>query len=324
MKVGLTYDLRSWYLDRGYSMEDTAEFDKQDTVDSLEAALRKIGFETETIGNCFQLVEALAAGKKWDLVFNIAEGLYGDGRESVVPAILDQYRIPYVFSGPVILGISLNKYLTRLIVSAAGVPVSPGMLISSPADIEKCNLEYPLFIKPVSEGTGKGITERNLLKSPVELKEIAEYLLVRFNQPALVEEYLPGREFTVGIIGSGDDAIAIGGMEIECRNNYPYSVEFKENYEEFCRYIPMANEFADECKTVALNVWKALGGVDAGRVDVKADRNGRMCFMEVNPLAGLHPVHSDLPILSRMINIDYQTLIEMIMKSTLKRHHLSL
>jgi len=99
------------------------------------------------------------------------------------------------------------------------------MLISSPADIEKCNLEYPLFIKPVSEGTGKGITERNLLKSPAELKEIAEYLLVRFSQPALVEEYLPGREFTVGIIGSGDDAIAIGGMEIECRNNYPYSVE---------------------------------------------------------------------------------------------------
>jgi D-alanine-D-alanine ligase len=305
-------------------MEDTAEFDKQDTVDSIEAALRKMGFETETIGNCFQLIEALAAGKKWDLVFNIAEGLYGDGRESVVPAILDQYRIPYVFSGPVILGISLNKYLTRLIVSAAGVPVSPGMLISSPADIVKCNLKYPLFIKPVSEGTGKGITERNLLKSPAELKEIAEYLLVRFSQPALVEEYLPGREFTVGIIGSGDDAIAIGGMEIECKNNYPYSVEFKENYEEFCKYIPMAKEFTEECKKVALNVWKALGGVDAGRVDVKADRNGRMCFMEVNPLAGLHPIHSDLPILSRMINIDYQTLIEMIMKSTLKRHHLAL
>jgi D-alanine-D-alanine ligase len=86
----------------------------------------------------------------------------------------------------------------------------------------------------------------------------------------------------------------------------------------------MAKEFADECIKVALNVWKALGGVDAGRVDVKADRNGRMCFMEVNPLAGLHPIHSDLPILSRMINIDYQTLIEMIMKSTLERHHLAL
>jgi len=305
-------------------MEDTAEFDKQNTVDSLDGALKKMGFETEQVGNCFQLIEALAAGKRWDLVFNIVEGLYGDGRESVVPAILDQYQIPYVFSGPVILGISLNKYLTRLIVSAAGVPVSPGMLISSKADISKCKLEYPLFIKPVSEGTGKGINEKSLLKSPAELKEMAEWILGRFNQPALVEEYLPGREFTVGVIGSGDDAVAIGGMEIECKDNLPYSVEFKENYQEFCKYIPMAQEFSLECKTVALNVWKALGGVDAGRVDVKADRNGKMCFMEVNPLAGLHPIDSDLPILSRMIGIEYQTLMEMIIKSALKRHHLSL
>jgi len=304
-------------------MEDTAEFDKQDTVDAIDTALRNMGFETEQVGNCFQLIEALSAGKRWDIVFNIAEGLFGDGRESVVPAILDQYRIPYVFSGPVIMGISLNKHLTRLIVSAAGVPVSPGMLISDLKDADRCNLEYPLFIKPVSEGTGKGITEKNLVRSEPELRQMVEYLLARFNQPALVEEYLPGREFTVGVIGSGDDATAIGGMEIECRDNLPYSVEFKENYQIFCKYIPMANEFAEECKTVALNVWKALGAVDAGRVDVKADRNGRMCFMEVNPLAGLHPVHSDLPILSNMIGIRYQALIEMIMRSAIKRHQLT-
>ena len=165
MKVGFTYDLRSWYLDRGYSMEDTAEFDKIDTVNALESVVSGMGFETEKIGNVFQLIEALANGKKWDLVLNIAEGLYGDGRESVVPAILDQYKIPYVFSGPVILGLSLNKYLTRLIAASAGVPVSPGMLINTPADIKNCNLRYPLFIKPVSEGTGKGITEKSLVKS---------------------------------------------------------------------------------------------------------------------------------------------------------------
>jgi len=323
MKVGLTYDLRSWYLDRGYSMEDTAEFDKQETVDALDAALRKMGFETEQVGNCFQLIDSLAAGKKWDIVFNIAEGLYGDGRESVVPAILDQYKIPYVFSGPVILGISLNKYLSRLIVAAAGIPVSPGMLISTREDIERCNLDYPLFIKPVSEGTGKGINEKSMVNSKAELKEMAEWILERFNQPALVEEYLPGREFTIGVIGSGEESIAIGGMEIICKDNLPYSVEFKENYQEFCKYIPLAEDFAEECKTVALKVWKALGGLDGGRVDVKADRNGRICFIEVNPLAGLHPVHSDLPILSRMTGIEYQKLIEMIMKSTLKRYHLS-
>jgi D-alanine-D-alanine ligase len=323
MKIGLTFDLRSWYLDRGYSMEDTAEFDKQDTIDAIDNSLVNMGFETDQIGNCFQLVEALSAGKKWDMVFNIAEGLYGDGRESAVPSILDQYRIPYVFSGPVVLGISLNKHLTRLIVSYAGIPVSPGMLISHPKDIERCNLEYPLFIKPVSEGTGKGITEKNLVSSKQELRELAEYILKRFDQPALVEEYLPGREFTVGIIGSDDEAVAIGGMEIECRDQLPYSVQFKENYEIYCRYIPMADEFSYECKSVALNVWKALGCVDAGRVDVKADRNGKMCFMEVNPLAGLHPVHSDLPILSGMAGINYQSLIEMIMHSALKRHNLT-
>ncbi len=324
MKIGLTYDLRSWYLDRGYSMEDTAEFDKQETVDAIDNVLKKMGFETEAVGNCFELIEALSAGKRWDLVFNIAEGLYGDGRESVVPAILDQYRIPYVFSGPVILGVSLNKYLTRLIVSAAGVPVSPGFLISDLKDADKCELNYPLFIKPVSEGTGKGITEKSLVRSEAELKSMAAYLLERFEQPALVEEYLPGREFTVGIAGSGEDAIALGGMEIECRDNLPYSVEFKENYQLFCKYSPMDEEFAEECKTVALKAWIALGAVDGGRVDVKADRNGKICFIEVNPLAGLHPVHSDLPILSRMSGIEYQTLLEMIMNSALKRHGLKL
>jgi D-alanine-D-alanine ligase len=322
MKVGFTFDLRSWYLDRGYSMEDTAEFDKIDTVNALEEAVSRMGFETEKIGNVFQLIECLEKGKKWDLVLNIAEGLYGDGRESVVPAILDQYKIPYVFSGPVILGVSLNKYLTRLIVSSAGVPVSPGMLISTPSDITKCRLRYPLFIKPVSEGTGKGITEKNLLRSPSDLKEMAEFLLGRFNQPALVEEYLPGREFTVGIVGSAGEAEAIGGMEVICRDNLPYSVEFKENYQEFCQYVPMDPTFANEAKKVALDAWDALGGLDAGRVDVKADRDGRLCFMEVNPLAGLHPVDSDLPILSRFSGIEYQELIERIVRSAIKRNNL--
>lgn len=324
MRVGLTFDLRSWYLDRGYSLEDTAEFDKQETIDAIDNALRNMSFETEQVGNSFQLIDALAAGKRWDMVFNIAEGLYGDGRESVVPAILDQYKIPYVFSGPVILGISLNKYLTRLIVSAAGVPVSPGVLISSPDDADKCSLHYPLFIKPVSEGTGKGITEKSLVRTPEDLKERAGYLLTRFNQPALVEEYLPGREFTVGVIGSGDTAVAIGGMEIECKDNLPYSVEFKENYQVYCRYSPLPGDFEEECKTVALNVWKALGGLDGGRVDLKADRNGRLCFLEVNPLAGLHPVHSDLPMLANMNGMNYQSLIEMIIHSALKRYNMHL
>lgn len=322
MKIGLTFDLRSWYIDRGYSMDDTAEFDKQETVDALDESLRKMGYETEQVGNSFQVIEALAAGKQWDLVFNIAEGLYGDGRESVIPAILDQYRIPYVFSGPVIMGLSLNKHLTKLIVKTAGVPVSPGILIADIQDINKCTLEYPLFVKPVSEGTGKGITEKSLVHSFDELKNMVEWILSKFNQPALVEEYLPGREFTVGIVGSGDMAEAIGGMEVMCADNLPYSVEVKENYQQYCQYKPLDTDIAGECKKVALDAWKAIGAVDAGRVDLKADKNGRICFIEANPLAGLNPIHSDLPILARMYGIEYQKLMEMIMKSAIKRLNL--
>ena len=319
MKVGLTYDLRSWYIDRGYSMDETAEFDKQETVDALENSLKQMGHQTETIGNAFQLIDALAAGKKWDIVFNIAEGLYGDGRESVVPAILDQYKIPYVFSGPVIMGLSLNKHLAKLVVAAAGVPVSPGCLISEIKDIEQCNLKYPLFVKPVSEGTGKGITDKSLVHSVEELSKMVVWILSEFHQPALVEEYLPGREFTVGVVGYREEAQAIGGMEVMTINNLPYSVEVKENYQNYCSYKPLDSDIADECKSVALGAWKALDAVDAGRIDLKADRNGRICFIEANPLAGLNPIHSDLPILARMYGIEYQTLMEIIMKSALRR-----
>ena len=319
MKVGLTYDLRSWYIDRGYSMDETAEFDKQETVDALENALKQMGYDTEAIGNTFQLIDALSAGKRWDIVFNIAEGLYGDGRESVVPAILDQYKIPYTFSGPVIMGLSLNKHVAKMVVAASGVPVSPGCLITDLKDMDTCNLKYPLFVKPVSEGTGKGITEKSLVNTQGELLKMVEWILLEFRQPALVEEYLPGREFTVGIVGYGDEAQAIGGMEVMTINNLPYSVEVKENYQNYCTYKPLDSDIIDECKSVALRAWKALDAVDAGRVDLKADRYGKICFIEANPLAGLNPVHSDLPILARMYGIEYQTLLEMIMKAAIKR-----
>lgn len=323
MKIGLTYDLRSWYLERGYTMDETAEFDKEETVSSLENVLNSLGYETERIGNIFELVEKLAKGSKWDLVFNIAEGLYGDGRESVVPALLDQYRIPYVFSGPVVMGISLNKFYARLVIEAAGVPVGPGLLVSSMNDIQHADkLEYPLFAKPVAEGTGKGITEKSIISNESELKEVCSYLLSEYNQPVLVEEYLPGREFTVGVTGSGSNSKVVGGMEVICKDNLPYSKEVKENYQGIVDYKVIDSDIRQECYDVALGAWKALGGVDAGRVDVRADRRGRICFIEANPLAGLNPIHSDLPILSRMNGTSFEELMSFIIESALKRNRI--
>jgi len=324
MRIGLTYDLRSWYLGRGYTMDETAEFDKEETVAALEDVLKRLGYETERIGNIFELVEKLAAGRKWDMVFNIAEGLYGDGRESVVPALLDQYRIPYVFSGPVVMGVSLNKYLARLVVEAAGVPVSPGIIAVTVRDIDNASsLTYPLFVKPVAEGTGKGITTRSVVHDKETLVALVTELLEKYNQPVLIEEYLPGREFTVGVTGSGTDVTVIGGMEVICKDNLPYSVEVKENYQDIVKYLLIDDSCKDECHAVALASWRALNAVDACRVDMKADRNGRICFIEANPLAGLNPVHSDLPILSRFNGVEYDSLMEMIMNSAKRRYGLA-
>jgi D-alanine-D-alanine ligase len=324
MRIGLTYDLRSWYLERGYTMDETAEFDKEETVAALEDVLMRLGYETERIGNLFELVEKLAAGKKWNMVFNIAEGLYGDGRESAVPALLDQYRIPYVFSGPVVMGVSLNKYLARLVVEAAGVPVCPGIIASSVHDLDQASaLAFPLFVKPVAEGTGKGITTRSVVRDHDSLVTLVTELLDTYHQPVLIEEYLPGREFTVGVTGSGTEAKVTGGMEVICRDNLPYSVEVKENYENYVRYTVYDEDIREECDAVALGAWRALSAVDAGRVDMKADRNGRMCFIEVNPLAGLNPIHSDLPMLSRLNGMSFDTLMARIMESAKKRYGLS-
>lgn len=324
MKIGLTYDLRSWYLERGYTMDETAEFDKEETVAALENELVRLGYQTVRIGNIFELVEKLAAGERWDMVFNIAEGLYGDGRESVVPALLDQYRIPYVFSGPVVMGVSLNKYLTRLVVAAAGVPVCPGIIANSLNDLGDLSpLEFPLFVKPVAEGTGKGITTRSLVRDRESLVTLVQELLTTYKQPVLIEEYLPGREFTVGVTGNGAEAKVTGGMEVICRDNLPYSVEVKENYEDYVKYKVYDEDLHSECDAVALGAWRALGAVDAGRVDMKADRHGRMCFIEANPLAGLNPVHSDLPMLSRLNGMAFSTLMEIILDSAKKRYGLT-
>ncbi|GAB4290462.1 MAG: ATP-grasp domain-containing protein [Marinilabiliales bacterium] len=323
MKIGLTFDLRTDYLKEGYSLEETAEFDKESTIEGIENAIKAEGHQTQRIGNAKSLIKQLQEGKKWDLVFNIAEGLYGEGRESLVPALLDMYKIPYVFSGPVTLGISLNKAFAKQIVRDSGINTPAFYMVSKTADIEKVKLQYPLFAKPISEGTGKGIDNRSVINSKEELKNVCLGLLKKFNQPVLVEEYLPGREFTVGVLGTGEDAYVPGAMEIIYKqNDNPkiYSYGTKENYENLVDYIPVAGELLEECKSIALGVWKALNCFDGGRVDVKIDRFGKMSFIEVNPLAGLNPISSDLPILCKLNGISYQELISEILKSAIKRN----
>ena len=323
--IGLTYDLRDDYLAEGFSLEETAEFDKPDTIEGIENALHELGYRTERIGNAKALVRALAANRRWDLVFNIAEGMFGVGRESVVPALLDAYRIPYTFSDPAVLTIALDKALTKSIVRDAGVPTAPFACLHDVADIARVDLPFPLFLKPLAEGTGKGISNRSKVLNPAALREVAAELLARFHQPVLVETFLPGREFTVGLAGSGDTTEVLGMIEVNFKagSGEIYSYQTKTDYEDLVTYTVPDDAVAREAAHVAQAAWRALRCVDAGRADIRCDAAGRPNFIEVNPLAGLNPTHSDLPILCRMNGIGFTQLIGRIMINAVQRTGLS-
>lgn len=322
MKIGLTYDLRQDYLDMGYGEEETAEFDKESTIEGIERALKILGYQTERVGHVKKLVELLAQGKKWDIVFNIAEGLYGIAREAQIPALLDAYQIPYVFSDAFTLAVTLDKGLTKTIIRDHGIPTADFFVLNSLDEVEKVNLPYPLFAKPIAEGTGKGITANSKISDKEELKEVCKDRLEKFKQPVLIETFLPGDEFTVGITGTGDEAKVVAVMEIILESNAEaevYSYDNKENYEDRVSYRLATGETAAKCEKVALDAWRALKCRDGGRVDVRMDSNGIVNFIEVNPLAGLNYLTSDLPIMCGLKGKDFNDLIKDIMDSAIKR-----
>lgn len=320
--VGLTYDLRDDYLREGYSLEETAEFDKLDTILAIENVIIKNGYQTDRIGHVQALTRRLAAGDRWDLVFNIAEGLHGFGREAQVPALLDAYKIPYTFSDVLGQTLTLHKGMTKHIVRDLGIPTPDFAVISDPEDIDHVSLPYPLFAKPVAEGTGKGITALSKIDNAEDLRNVCMNLLTTFCQPVLVETYLPGREFTVGIVGTGKDARAIGAMEVILNpdaEQHAYSYDNKEHYENLVQYAAVNDAEAKHAMEISLLAWRGLGLKDGGRIDLRSDAHGIPHFIEVNSLAGLNPVRSDLPILCKLMGVSYHQLITDILNSALKR-----
>ena len=325
MKIGLTYDLREAYLAEGYDELETAEFDRADTIDSLENAIRSLGHQTDRIGHVRQLVSRLAAGDRWDLVFNICEGLRGIAREAQVPALLEAYDIPCTFGDPVTMTVCLHKGLTKTLVEKCGMPTPQFAVVETMADLTKMNLPFPLFAKPIAEGTGKGVSPASCISSAAELSQVCEMLLANFRQPVLVETYLSGREFTVGILGTGDDARVLGTLEIVLLSDaepVAYSYINKERCEELVRYDLVRSDNdpeVAEAERIALLSWRELNGRDAGRIDLRSDGSGRPNFIEANPLAGLHPEHSDLPMIATKVGMSYQELIRQIVESAAKR-----
>jgi D-alanine-D-alanine ligase len=322
MKVGITYDLQEYYLSHGMSEEDAAEFDRPDTIEGIENAVRNLGFKTDRVGNIFELTRGLAAGDRWDMVFNIAEGVRGFGREAQVPALLDAYGIPYTFSDPLVLSLTLHKGMTKHVIRDIGVPTPDFQVINSMNDLEKCSMPFPLFAKPVAEGTGKGIGSESKILDKKGLSEACRWILDTFKQPVILESFLPGREFTVGITGTGEKAVSTGVMEVVLQKGADpdsYSYANKKHYETRVQYRLAKDPEAERASETALDAWRGLGCRDGGRIDLRSDKNGVPNFLEVNPLAGLNPEISDLPILCGLNGISYQELIRRIMESALER-----
>jgi D-alanine-D-alanine ligase len=323
MRFGVTYDLRTDYLAQGFGEEETAEFDSEITIAAICGALEALGHEPVRIGSVQRLAEHLVAGERWDAVFNICEGLRGVSREAQVPALLEAYDIPYVFSDPLTLSLALDKGMAKRVVRSAGVPTPDFAVIDGAEDAGGIDLPFPLFLKPVAEGSGKGVDAKSRVSDRASLKRVSHDLLARFHQPVLVETFLPGREFTVGITGTGHEASALGVMEVIWTDKaaaHGYGYENKEHFEEKMIYRLAEDRAAKDAAEVALAAWHALRCRDGGRVDIRFGDDGKAYFLEVNPLAGLNPERSDLVFITRFKGLSYRDLIGRIIESFVRRH----
>lgn len=321
--IGFTYDLKDEYLRLGYSKEEAAECDRIETIDGISNAIETLGYSVDRIGNIYELNKRLSNGDRWDLVFNICEGITGSARESQVPALLDSYKIPYTFSDTGVLAITLYKNVTKHLLAAKGINTPPFHIVNDIEDLDNLLLNYPLFVKPDAEGTSKGIDNFSKVHNKEELIAKVRTVLRDSCHGALIEEFLPGREFTVGILGTGRNSKVYEIMEIviDKSGHHPiYSYEVKEDYTKYVKYSILEDaSLRKDISDLCLKSWNTLGCRDGGRIDVKIDKNGKPSFIEVNPLAGLNPLRSDLPIMGGLAGLKYHDLIKEILNSAINR-----
>jgi D-alanine-D-alanine ligase len=309
-----------------------AEFDRTETIHAIQRALESGGHRSVFIPADTHLPVALQEIHP-DICFNIAEGLRGDGREAQVPALLEMFGIPYTASQVVANAISLEKTLTKRLWRDSNLPVTPFQELSAVDEaLRRPGLRYPLFVKPAREGTGMGVDLGAVVNDDVELRERVAYVLSTYRQPALVETFLPGREFTVGVLGRRDVAGSTQRphlygpdgfhrfpiLEIESQRSvtpgvYGYKAKSKDLWESGAPgYLCPADiepKLVDQLQRLALRAHRAISAVDVSRVDFRLDADGNPYLLEINTLPGLNPEISDLCIMSAAEGLPYEHLI---------------
>jgi D-alanine-D-alanine ligase len=326
LKVGFAFNVKRIHPDLAGDQDDEAEYDAPETLQAIREAIASHGHEVIDLEATSDLPLVLASTPV-DVVFNIAEGFRGRSRESQVPALLELLDIPYTGSDPAALSVSLDKALAKRMVRTHGVPTPDYVVMSTgkerlPREMQR----FPLIVKPVAEGTSKGVTAKSVVHDESELREVARELVSKYRQPALVEQYIAGREFTVGLIGERRPRV-LPAMEIvfldEADPTPVYSFDMKQEWSKRIRYEVPARLSARESERLeraARECFSALGCRDVARVDFRMDAQGRVFFIESNPLPGLAPGWSDLVLIAQAAGISYRDLIGEILSFAIRRH----
>jgi D-alanine-D-alanine ligase len=320
--------------------DEYAEWDSAETIAAVERALARHG-DVVRLEATDDFPQRLRQARP-DIVFNIAEGLRGPNREAHVPAICEFYGIPYSGSDPFTLALCLDKARTKEILRAHRVPTADWVLVRSARELAERRAElqrYPLFAKPVHEGSSKGITERNLVSSADALEPIVVELLERYQQPVLVETFLPGAEFTCGVLGNGAEARVLplvgmnfGALPAGALPIYGFEAKWlwdrpDEPLDIFECPARISDSLRGEIEDVVARTFVALGCRDWSRIDVRLDADGRPHVVEVNPLPGILPDAADnscLPKAARAAGLDYDALIGACLQAAAARHGVSL
>ena len=324
LKVGISFNLKKNISSDTPDAE--AEFDDMDTIDAIQSVLESTGCSVELYEAAEEFPVRLVQSRP-DIVFNIAEGLRGRGREAQVPAILNFLNIPFTGSDETALCIGMDKALTKRIVSTFGVNTPKYQIAKCGTLLPNIDLSYPVIVKPNSEGSSKGISDISIAEDSAVLQRVLKEKMSMYRQDMLVEEYISGREFTAGILGNGEDIRVFSPMEIIFNDNAHgiYSYEVKRNYKTFVRYAcpPSINAgLKKEMEDTAKMVYQILECRDLARVDFRLSPAGELYFIEINPLPGLAPDYSDFPMIAAFNGMDYAALIRNILDAALARYGL--
>lgn len=322
-RIGLTYNLKKNVVSE--APDNEAEYDNIETVLAVKSALEGAGLNVQLM-EANEQMPSLLAQHTVDIVFNIAEGIQGRGREAQVPAILNYFRIPFTGSDETTLCIALDKGLTKRVLASYGIK-TPGYFVVSSVDEKIGNINFPVIVKPNAEGSSKGISDVAIAADADELSALLKENFRLYKQDMLIEEYIHGREFTVGVLGNGDDMRVFPPMEIvylKRDNKYNiYSFNVKKDYKRLIRYeCPASISPGIEAEMVDMTkkIYDILQCKDFSRMDFRLSEDGKPYFIEINPLPGLAPGYSDFPMIAEFNGMGYDSLVREVLYSAFKRY----